>query len=215
MGEELYSEGRGLTLLNQLERILETDVLIDEVGFIHPSQFSGLNEDAGDENMNFWNRDHKLGISTQVLLPLYRVAKHVFMTTIDEYKLQSNLSVERGKIGHENMLLPSSNSSPYEVLEDEIMKHSKALLLLNSDFGTAWNARKLVLSKKQSTSAFMDELLLASLVLSSSPKSEQAWSHRRWVIKNMAGNCSNVQEIVGKESELVENIAEENKWALC
>lgn len=111
------------------------------MGFIHPSQFSGLNEDAGDENMNFWNRDHKLGISTQVLLPLYRVAKHVFMTTIDEYKLQSNLSVERGKIGHENMLLPSSNSSPYEVLEDEIMKHSKALLLLNSDFGTAWNAR--------------------------------------------------------------------------
>lgn len=113
----------------------------DEVGFIHPSQFSALNEDAGDENMNFWNRDHKLGISTQVLLPLYRVAKHVFMTSIDEYKLQSNLSVDRGKIGHENMLLPSSNSSPYEVLEDEIMKHSKALLLLNSDFGTAWNAR--------------------------------------------------------------------------
>lgn len=31
---------------------------------------------------------------------------------------------------------------------------------------------------------------------------------RRWVIKMIAGKCSNVQEIVEKESQLVKNFAE-------
>lgn len=31
---------------------------------------------------------------------------------------------------------------------------------------------------------------------------------RRWVIKSIAGKCSTLQEIVTKESELVEKIAE-------
>lgn len=31
---------------------------------------------------------------------------------------------------------------------------------------------------------------------------------RRWVIKKIAGQCSNLQGIVGKESELVGRIAE-------
>lgn len=58
---------------------------------------------------------------------------------------------------------------------------------------------------------FVDELLLSELVLSCSPKSEQAWSHRRWVIKSISANCSNFKEILGKESELVEKIAERSK----
>ncbi|XWS57763.1 hypothetical protein CRYUN_Cryun09bG0201100 [Craigia yunnanensis] len=45
----------------------------------------------------------------------------------------------------------------------------------------------------------------------SSPKSEQAWSHRRWVIKMIAGKYSTLQEIIAKESELVEKIAERSK----
>lgn len=38
--------------------------------------------------------------------------------------------------------------------------------------------RKLIVSKKQDLSIFMDELLLSELVLSYSPKSDHAWSHR-------------------------------------
>nr|XP_023870463.1 protein prenyltransferase alpha subunit repeat-containing protein 1-like [Quercus suber] len=70
---------------------------------------------------------------------------------------------------------------------------------------------KLVVSKKQQLSMYMGELLLAALVLSCSPKSDQAWSHRRWVIKSITGKCSALQEILGKESELVEKIAERSK----
>ncbi|XP_034705638.1 uncharacterized protein LOC117929467 isoform X2 [Vitis riparia] len=207
---------KGVDLLNQLEHILESDPLIDEVGFIHPSQFFILNEEAGgvlpssnhhllqleDGISSFWNRDHKLGISMDILLPLYRAAKNAFMTAIAQYKAHGNPSVKEEKSGDENISCH---------LESDVMKHSRALLLLSSDFGTAWNSRKLVLSKRQDLSMFMYEFLLSALVLSYSPKSEQAWSHRRWVIKMIAGNYTYLQEVLGKESELVEKIAEKSK----
>ncbi|CAI0560208.1 unnamed protein product [Linum tenue] len=87
-------------------------------------------------------------------------------------------------------------------------EESKALVLLSPDFGTAWNSRKLIISKKTQASMFTDELRLSALVLSYSPKSEQAWSHRRWVIKNMAKNRTTLQEILREEYDLVEKIAE-------
>ncbi|CAL5322006.1 unnamed protein product [Camellia sinensis] len=224
-----------LELLKQLEDILDSDPLIDEVGFIHPSQFVMLNEEAGGplpssvgtmlqsedrvlgsrvSKVNpsetvFWCRDHKLGISTQVLLPLYNVAKQTFMAALERYKIHSNLSVKKDESGSDNM--SSWYASSLDVLESEVMKHSRALLLLSCDFGTVWNSRKLVLSNKQHSQMFVDELLLSALVLSYAPKSECSWSHRRWVIKMIDGKSSNLQEIVEKESEIVKKIAEKSK----
>eukprot|EP00258_Populus_trichocarpa_P023466 XP_024439485.1 uncharacterized protein LOC7474625 isoform X3 [Populus trichocarpa] len=195
--ESMILKGNSLSLLNEFELILESDPLIDEVGFIHPSQFVTLNKEASSslehEDANFWSRDHKLAISTDVLLPLYKAVKDVFMHAISQYKRHKNLSDASWDEGN---------------LESEVMKHSKALLLLSCDFGTAWNFRKLIVSKKQHMLIFLDELFLSALVLSYSPKSEKAWCHRRWVIKMIAGKCSTMQDIVGKESELVEKIAE-------
>ncbi|XP_059665731.1 uncharacterized protein LOC132311703 isoform X2 [Cornus florida] len=233
--ESSQCEGKTLDLLNQFELILEADPLIDEVGFIHPSQFVSLNEEAGGPLLSsvgtvfqsadgivrskiseanssdtvFWSRDHKLGISTQVLFPLYNTAKHAFMVALEQYKTRINLTVEKDESSEKNGLTCYSASS--NILESEVMKHSRALLLLSSDFGTAWNSRKLLLSNNQHYLTMIDELLLSSLVLSYSPKSESAWSHRRWVIKMIAGKCSNLQEIVEKESELVKKIAEKSK----
>ncbi|XP_055961235.1 uncharacterized protein LOC126675402 isoform X2 [Mercurialis annua] len=117
------------------------------------------------------------------------------MNAVKQSKAVENSSLEDGFLSHES----------------EVMKHSKAVLLLSCDFLTAWNSRKLILSKKQHIPMFIEELLLSALVLSFSPKSEQAWCHRRWVIKMIAGKCSTMQEILGKESELVEKIAERSK----
>ncbi|KAF8401911.1 hypothetical protein HHK36_012861 [Tetracentron sinense] len=236
MSRELSNaEGNSFSLLKQLEDILECDPLIDEIGFIHPSQFMALNEDRGhslhlfgnnvlqsaDEilstdipdsdvkrpkNTNFWNRDHKLAISTEALLPLYGAARHAFMDAIRQYKMLRNLPIKTDRFVEETV--PKSCLVSEELIESEVMKHSKALLLLSSDFGTAWNSRKLVVSKRKFFSMFMEELLLSALVLSYSPKSEHAWSHRRWAIKMIAGKCPSMQEIVRKESELVEEIAE-------
>lgn len=107
----------------------------DEVGFIHPSQFASLKAEIGDpvssqegleyENTNFWNRDHKLAISTQILLPLYKAAKHAFMAALRKYNTPGNLSSKYGD----------------DAFENEVMVHSRALLLLSYDFGTAWNSR--------------------------------------------------------------------------
>ncbi|KAH7571835.1 hypothetical protein JRO89_XS04G0153500 [Xanthoceras sorbifolium] len=171
MSENAHSDAKALDLLNELENILESDPLIDEVGFVHPSQFATLKEVAGcavssqdvsdHESTNFWIRDHKLGISTQVLLPLYKAAKHAFMAALREYKTSGNLP---GKSGD-------------DTLESEVMTHSKALLMLSCDFGTAWNSRKFIVLKKELMPIFMNELLLSALVLSYAPKSERAWSH--------------------------------------
>ncbi|PSS05020.1 Protein prenyltransferase alpha subunit repeat-containing protein [Actinidia chinensis var. chinensis] len=221
-------------LLNQLEDILNSDPLIDEVGFIHPSQFITLNEEAGAlpssvgtilhsedavlrsgaSKVNpsatvFWCRDHKLGISTQVLLALYNAAKHAFMSALERYKTYMTLSVKKDTSGGNDT--PSCFSSSLDILESEVMKCSRTLLLLSCDFGTAWNSRKQVLSTKQNFQIFVDELFLSALVLSYAPKSECSWSHRRWVIKMIAGKCSNLQEIVEKESELVKKLAEKSK----
>ncbi|KAF3569469.1 hypothetical protein DY000_02013365 [Brassica cretica] len=91
------------------------------------------------------------------------------------------------------------------------MKHSQAVLLLSSDFGTAWNVRKLILSKQNHHGVFMEELRLSRIILSNSPKSEPTWSHRRWIIKMNSRSFSTPQEIITKESELVESIGERSK----
>ncbi|KAL1360721.1 hypothetical protein HN51_006111 [Arachis hypogaea] len=218
----------GADLLQQLEDILESDPLIDEVGFIHPSQFDLLNEESGisgnssdeaisqatkrtassegcskQKNKNFWNKDHKLGISTSILLPLYKAAKLAFMTAFKQYKMCGDQSNEVGNC------LPASSSC--DDLQSILMRHSRSLLLLSCDFMTAWNCRKLVVSKEKQHSMLLDELHLSALVLSHSPKSEQAWNHRRWVIKSMSAHCSNFKDLLRKESELVEKIAERSK----
>ncbi|KAK6136079.1 hypothetical protein DH2020_030184 [Rehmannia glutinosa] len=244
-------------LLSQLEDILESDPQIDEVGFIHPMQFTAFTEEAhgspslssgagpqledgitkpkpvqdGSSDTFFWHSEHKLGISTLVLVPLYSAAKDAFMDAYKRYRMLSESQVKKDEVLDKNALCMTSF---LDIVESEIMKHSRALLLLSCDFGTAWNARKLIVSKKQIFPMFIDELLLSSLVLSYSPKSERAWSHsilmvmlylhkllslplndvrtdRRWVIKKIAGKCANLQEIVGRESELVKTLAENSK----
>ncbi|KAI4324357.1 hypothetical protein L6164_023905 [Bauhinia variegata] len=227
MSEESYSKGETVDLLHKLEDILESDPLIDEVGFIHPSQLLALYEGSGistsssdkavhqsvgrsladtsiQENIYFWNRDHKLGISTHVLLPLYKAAKQEFMIAFKQFK---TLGGQSDKVGDSLRVFESS----YDRLENILMRYSRSLLLLSCDFMTAWNCRKLVVLKKEHLSMFMDELHLSALVLSYSPKSEQAWNHRRWVIKSISGNSSNFSEILGKEFELVEKLAERSK----
>jgi protein prenyltransferase alpha subunit repeat containing protein 1 len=130
----------------------------DELGFIHPSQFSLLNEESGisanlsdesilqsadriassdeysnQEKLCFWNKDHKLGISTHVLLPLYKAAKHAFFTAFKQHKMCGNQS---DKVGTSLPPLASHDN-----LESTLLRHSRSLLLLSCDFTTAWNCR--------------------------------------------------------------------------
>ncbi|KAL8551958.1 hypothetical protein ACS0TY_000854 [Phlomoides rotata] len=218
-------------LLIQLENILLSDPYIDEVGFIHSTLFATLNEEIhgslssssgnqsqlevevsksnlgdGCSDPYFWHSEHKLGISTLVIVPLYRAAKDAFMDSYKRYK-----SLRGSEVKKDETLDNNSSMCWLDTVESEVMRHSRALLLLSCDFGTAWNSRKLIVSKKLIFTIFMDELLLSALILSYSPKSERAWSHRRWVIKMIAGKHANLQEIVERETELVKKMAENSK----
>lgn len=130
------------------------------MGFIHPSQFVALSAEAGtpflpesvDERAEsevsecnpsdtvFWIRDHKLGISTQALLPLYNAAKYAFMAA---YQMLNNVCLNKDDVGDET--LSSCSASVTYLIESEVMKHSRALLMLSCDFGAAWNSRFLSL----------------------------------------------------------------------
>ncbi|XP_072966612.1 uncharacterized protein [Typha angustifolia] len=222
---------RGVDLLQQLERLLDHDNLIDELGFVHPSQFAALDEEvvldaqkssgemsirsiSGSDVLDydrgaFWYNNHKLAISIQVLAQLYRAALRAYLDARRRYKecMDSSGSVD-------------AVDDAIECIEKELLRHSKALLIQNYDFLSAWNTRKQILSRKHELSAFMVELQLSALILSYSPKSECAWSHRRWVIKIVAKKFQELHEIVNGESELVKKIAEKSKmnyraWNHC
>ncbi|XP_047307276.1 protein farnesyltransferase/geranylgeranyltransferase type-1 subunit alpha [Impatiens glandulifera] len=226
------AEKNHMDLLTVLENILDSDPLIDELGFIHPLQFLTLDkEDAGsgmssgnilqseDGVLNsrsleglsyvpFWCRDHKLGISTEILMPLYGAAKCAFISVYEKYKVQTNVCMNKDEFPGG---MKKSMSFPFSIIEAEVMRHSRVLLLLSSDYGTAWNARKLVLSSKQEVQYFVDELFFSDLVLSYFHKSDMTWSHRRWLIKKIVTMHPYVQDIVEKESELVQKLAEKSK----
>lgn len=140
----------------------------DEVGFIHPTQFATFSEEvrsspssssssvadgsqleneisksetARDNSCDtcFWHNEHKLGISTVVLVQLYRAAKDAFLDSFRRCKMLSNSQVKKDGRLDENASMCST--SFLEIAEIEVMRHSKALLLLSCDFGTAWNSR--------------------------------------------------------------------------
>ncbi|XVF42299.1 hypothetical protein PTKIN_Ptkin01aG0350200 [Pterospermum kingtungense] len=97
MNGNCWDEKRAMDPLNQLDAILESDPVIDDVGFIHPSRFVTLSKECGESdyssedgafgprNSKFWHRDYMLGISTDVLLPLCKAAKSAFMDAMKQY----------------------------------------------------------------------------------------------------------------------------------
>ncbi|RWW64383.1 hypothetical protein BHE74_00028382 [Ensete ventricosum] len=184
-----FPGGYEMNLLEQFEVILEGDKLIDEIGFLHPSQFASLDEDSSSSSptlappTTFWNRNHKLAISTHVLCDLCVAVRHAV----------------------------TAGANLDHLLENEILKHTKALLILSFNFASAWNCRRLVLSRKFEISLFVEELRFSTLVLAYAPKCDYAWSQRRWVIKILGEKCHNLQDTIREESDLVEKIAEKSK----
>lgn len=135
------------------------------MGFVHSTLFATLNEEihgspssssgagsrpevqvsksnlVGDSRSDayFWHSEHKLGISTLVIVSLYRAAKDAFMDSYKRYRSLSSCEVKKDETLDNNASMCWLNT-----LESEVMRHSKALLLLSCDFGTAWNSRYLL-----------------------------------------------------------------------
>lgn len=108
----------------------------DEIGFIHPTQFATLdtNSDSHSPQFNtrfFWNKDHKLAISSEVLSSLYRAA------------VQKHLCARRN---YKPIVSSCSKEDPRDLLmsEKDLLRHSKTLVILSPNFLTAWNSRYLL-----------------------------------------------------------------------
>ncbi|KAJ3669558.1 hypothetical protein LUZ60_011508 [Juncus effusus] len=199
----------GDDLLVQLETVLESDDLIDEIGFIHPTQFESLDSNSDSNhsqfsNEHFWNKAHKLAISSQILSRLYKSAIKAHSNARKSFKIRAESSIREKYSSVEKY-------DSDESIEKDLLRHSKSLVILSPNFLTAWNSRKLVLSKEDNINLCINELRPSNLVLSYAPKSESAWSHRRWVIKFIADKFQNLEEIITNESELVKNICEKFK----
>lgn len=140
----------------------------DEIGFLHPSQFASLDEDSSSssptlatsvqladgnietsitesntvqyDKTTFWNRDHKLAISTHVLCHLCVAARRAYMDVSRRYKASINLSLNSGAF-----CSVTAGANLDHLLENEILKHTKALLILSLNFASAWNCRSVVI----------------------------------------------------------------------
>ncbi|KAM0992378.1 hypothetical protein ACFX13_010803 [Malus domestica] len=117
------SEADTVDLLNQFERILESDPQIDEVGFLHPSQFSKLNKEAGHSSPSSDDSTVLRSADGNSQVDNIRILNSKADVSGDEKSLYVSLSLDNS-------------------FESDVMKHSRALLLLSSDFGTAWHSSR-------------------------------------------------------------------------
>ncbi|KAH7435599.1 hypothetical protein KP509_06G071400 [Ceratopteris richardii] len=214
----------GVALLAQLESLLSLDHLIDEVGHVHPSQLSSLrqgnmNTRASDPVIDtsvFWCADHKLAISTDAIGPLYTAAKSAFISSRKSYEKLLSESSNR---------TPSTESVENEdlhILTKQLLSHSKALIILNPMYKTAWDVRRQVFVSL-STVCTAEECQLSSSALSITSKCEEAWAHRRWTIHSriLPSFSSKIPEdLLEEEFKLVTMIADRARmnyraWRHC
>jgi protein prenyltransferase alpha subunit repeat containing protein 1 len=111
-------------------------IIRDEIGFIHPTQFATLDTNSDTHSLQFntrffWNKDHKLAISSEILCPLYRAA------------VQKHSCARRNC---KTIVSSCSKENPQEFLtsEKDLLRHSKTLVILSPNFPTAWNSRYLL-----------------------------------------------------------------------
>lgn len=182
----------------------------------------------------FWCAHHKLAIAVPALAPIYEVAKKEFLANRKAYmqcmvgtkslgtspspctsqlsEVSSSNGHANGYVnGHGNIIKDGVNGSIKDSLQTNLMLYTRVLVIVNSDFASAWNARKRILSRIEATEeSLLSELRLAGMVLAYGPKSEESWAYRRWIINRMIAvgiHWKTVDLVLERDSMLVEAIA--------
>jgi len=113
----------------------------------------------------------------------------------------------------------SWKKKPTKIDPDTLLLWTMAILLINPEIETVWNARKDLLC--QNLLLPEDELKFCDVVLSRKPKSSQAFAHRKWVLlrlkKNQISTCV-LQQIIDHEFFLCTRVANSypnNYYAWC
>lgn len=77
---------------------------------------------------------------------------------------------------------PSSGRHVADFLNTDLQAAAAAMLTVNPDFLTAWNIRKSAFLCRDFPNKLQSELHFSYLILTRSPKSVDAWTHRNWVL---------------------------------
>ena len=126
-----------------------------------------------ETNIPFLYKDHRIGLSFWCLPLLYRYA-------------------------YSKLIAQEENQD-----QEDLLKITRAILLINADCFTAWSRRKeFLMTNKNNHSVIMNELKFLNLVATKHPKSCDSWEHRSWIIRNLIfnDNCnffSNRDEFLG------------------
>lgn len=149
-------------LLKDIDDAFISDSMINELGVI-----------MSPPPPNLILIDHKLGLSCQMLKPLFSYAIDEFHSILNEVKY--------GRKELSNM-----------IVQDDILRLTRAILLVKGDMPMAYNLRKQLLVNGQLLD-IDNELLFLSFLFSHHPKSPSSWQHRRWClnIRNSKNKCNN------------------------
>jgi hypothetical protein len=149
-------------LLKDIDDAFISDSMINELGVI-----------MSPPPPNLILIDHKLGLSCKILKPLFSYAIDKFHSILNEVKY--------GRKELSNM-----------IVQDDILRLTRAILLVKGDMPMAYNLRKQLLMSGQLLDVD-NELLFLSFLFSHHPKSPSSWQHRRWClnIRNSKNKCNN------------------------
>lgn len=96
----------------------------------------------------FWCSHHKLAIAVPALAPIFEVAKKEFLANRKAYTKwisssthPSSLSAQLSEVRLENGHANGGTGNEKALLQKNLMLYTRVLVIVNSDFASAWNAR--------------------------------------------------------------------------
>ncbi|XP_068693443.1 protein prenyltransferase alpha subunit repeat-containing protein 1-like isoform X2 [Montipora foliosa] len=147
----------GEKLFCSINKAFIVDPDIDEVDIIPCLHCEG--EQGSEKEDAFVVENHKLGIRSWCIKPLFLFSYNKLIRSRLKGRKDCNLTVT------------------------ESVQLTRAVLLINAECYTAWNARKEMITS--GVLSLKDDWKLSGLVLSKHPRSAETFAHRKWIVTQL------------------------------
>lgn len=199
----------GQLLLEALNQVFELDQNnIDEIGLL-------LCMEPSQEQLQLLEQSKQQQQQLLLLNNLYCILREEDEDEKPEkYQHQKPIILQGHKLGLAFWCLAQLYQSSFQLFQqaieqnnwEQIMKCSRALLIINGDCFSAWNTRRKVLLLSTTIKMIEDEFKFTSMIATKHPKSSELWFHRRWLLHQLVklNNNNNVLlsgEMVKKEMQ--------------
>ncbi|KAI9913888.1 hypothetical protein PsorP6_005849 [Peronosclerospora sorghi] len=155
----------GESLLARLSSLFHQDPLIDEVGLLFDIKQNDLTAETA-----FFLENHKLGVAFVAGTSLFLAARAKFQSFNAQLQQEATELIQS------------------EDTRAQLLHCTRAILLINADFYTAWNTRKVFVTRRWLDA--QDEMRFTDLVFALHPKSIDTWAYRRWLAARLCETLS-------------------------